>query len=288
MSFSVGILYSSQRLLKLVHENILTLSQLQDQFKKFYVASSKYVIDLCKTCGWIEINSDGYLQVTRKGQEVLLSDSVVGMLRLQLKHYIYTTKPSWSRVLHYGRKEAFQYFPNEVKQCFEEAELLSNYDDSTINWWDTLGAFSRRGIEEQKISIGRKGEHLSIEFERKRVGLTPIWKSIDSNFVGYDILSKVSIDDASNLNIEVKTTSGNSDKIIFYITENEWNVATMSENYVFHIWSLHKEPVLYILEPEFVGNSIPLNRGSGIWENVRIEFTRNELEAYKIVDGGVS
>lgn|SRR5690606_14124050 len=284
MSFSVGILYSSQRLLKLVSENKLTLSQLQD--KKFFVASSKYVIDLCKTCGWIENNPEGYLQVTRKGTEVLASESVVEMLRLQLKHFIYTTKPAWSKVLHYGRLEALQYFPNEVKQCFEEAELLRDYDDSVIQWWDTLGAFSRRGVEEQKIFTGRVGEHLSIEFERKRVGLSPVWKSIDSNFVGYDILSKVSVDDESILRIEVKTSSGNSDNVIIHITENEWNVATMSENYIFHIWSLYKEPVLYILDPDFFKINIPLNQGRGFWENVRIELAKKDLEAYKVADGG--
>lgn len=280
-SFSVGILYSSQRLLKLVNENLMTTHQVLDQFKKIYVAGTTYVIDTCKACGWLEVNSSGYLQITSKGQDVLNAQSSNEMLRVQLRHYIYNIKPVWSRVLHYGRTEAIQYFPKEIKQCFEEAELLNNLDDSTIQWWDTIGAFARKGIEDKKISIGRTGEKLSIQYEESRVGCTPIWISLESNFAGFDILSKVSGTDTSSLSIEVKASVSNADKIIFFISENEWKVASLTQNYIFHIWSLSEEPVLYILTPEIIKTSIPMNQGNGTWENVRLEYVKKELEPYR-------
>lgn len=287
MSVSVGILYSSQRLIKLVRENLLTINEILEQFTKIYVASTPYVIDICKSCGWLEISPSGFLQVTSKGLEILEARSTTEKLRNQLKHYIYTSKPRWSKVLHYGRTEALQHFPKEIIQCFEEAELLGDYklDESTVYWWDMLGTFSRRGLEEKKSSIGRRGELLSLQYEEKRLGITSVWKSFESNFVGFDILSKVSEYDASNLSIEVKATISTSDKITIFITENEWNVASLTKNYLFHIWSLTPTPVLYILTPDIIKLSIPHNEGNGNWETVRIEYGKDELKPYREMEG---
>lgn len=281
MSVSVGILYSSQRLLKLIQNNQMSTHELIEQFNKIYVAGTSYVLDTCISCGWLEVNLSGLLQITNKGQEILAAQSATEQLRAQLKHYIYTIKPRWSKVLHYGRAEAVQHFPKEIVQCFEEAELLSTLDKTTVNWWDKLGSFSRSGVEERKDSIGRQGELLSLQYEENRLGITPIWKSFESNFVGFDILSKVSSDDLSNLSIEVKATTNISNKIIFHVTENEWNVSSLTKNYIFHIWTLSPEPQLYILSPDILSMSIPKNQGKGTWENVRIQYDKDELKAYR-------
>ncbi|MBA9085988.1 hypothetical protein FHR92_002460 [Fontibacillus solani] len=287
MSVSVGLFYSSQRLVKLICDNLITTNEILQHFTKMYVASTPYVIDLCKSCGWVEINPSGFLQVTGKGFEILEVQSITERLRIQLKHYIYTLKPSWSKVMHFGRTEALQHFPQEIIQCFEEAELLGDYnlDDSIILWWDTLGAFSRRGIEEKKNSIGRRGETLTLQYEEKRLGVTPLWKSFESNFVGFDILSRVSRQDNSNLSIEVKATTSTSDSISFFITHNEWNVASLTENYLFYIWSLAPTSTLYILTPDIVELSIPNIRGNGDWETVKVEYKKSELERYKVKEG---
>ncbi len=281
MSLSVGILYSSRKLLEILSENSLSSQDILSQFKKIYVARTEYVIDICKVCGWIEVTDSGCFFVTSKGQEILQTPSSTDMLRIQLQHFIYSKKPVWSRVLHYGRSEALQYVPKDVTQCFEEAGLLGTVDSSTISWWENMGAFSRRGIEDKKKSIGNKGELLSIQFERDRIGVNPIWKSFESNFAGYDILSKVSEEDNTSLMIEVKATIG-TNKITFFITENEWKVALLSKNYLFHVWSLSQEPTLYILKPCDLEKNIPQNQGKGLWESVRIEYTQEELEPYRM------
>ncbi|MBE0340720.1 DUF3883 domain-containing protein [Paenibacillus sp. 28ISP30-2] len=281
MSISVGILYSSQKLLIIVRDNQISANELLEQFKKIYVAGTSFVIDTCKICGWVEVNISGCLQITKIGKEILSTQSSVEQLRAQLKYYIYSIKPRWSRVLHYGRTEAVQHFPQEIVQCFEEAELLSDLDKGTVDWWDTLGAFSRTGIEEKKASIGREGELLSLQYEEKRLGIIPSWKSFESNFVGFDILSKVSGEDSSNLSIEVKATTNNSNRITFFITENEWHVASLTKNYIFHLWTISREPILYILTPDIVGESIPSNQGRGRWETVRIEYNIDELELFR-------
>ncbi|MFC6334253.1 protein NO VEIN domain-containing protein [Paenibacillus septentrionalis] len=287
MSVSVGILYSSQRLIKLICDNLMTTNEILEQFTKIYVARTPYVLDLCRTCRWVEISPTGFLQVTNRGLEILEAQSITEKLRIQIKHYIYTLKPTWSKVLHYGRKEALHHFPQEIIQCFKEAELLGDYslDNSIILWWDIVGAFSRSGVEEKKNSVGRRGELLSLQYEEKRLGVPPTWKSFESNFVGFDILSKVSKDDDSNLSIEVKATVSTTDNISFFITNNEWNTASLTKNYLFHIWSLAASSVLYILTPEIIELSIPSNKGNGKWESVKIEYKKNELESYKAKEG---
>ena len=100
-----------------------------------------------------------------------------------------------------------RYFSAEVKQCFSEAYLLEGYEYDVIEWWDKLATATKGYSEDIRLELGRKGEKLSIEFEKARTGLMPTWQAIDSNFSGYDILSQINSENPTPLRIEVKATN---------------------------------------------------------------------------------
>lgn len=282
MSVSVGVLYSSYKFLELLHRTVSTEEDIRNSFSKFYVASLNSVFEVCELCNWIRAESTGNLVVTERGYEVLSEKVSYNFLRIQLKHMIYLNKPSWSKVLHYGRLESFQYLPTDVKQCFEEAQLTDGYDLETVTWWDTVSAFIRNGIDEKKLSIGRLGERLSLQYEEDRVGETPTWKSIESNLAGYDLLSWIDSDKAEKLKVEVKTTTiDDKERLTFYLTKKEWEVASTSSNHVFHLWSLYNGEKLYVFLPALIEKQIPINQGKGSWEHVKIELARYELEKHR-------
>lgn len=282
-TLSVGILYSSHRLLKQVGENLpINASEFPHMFQKYYVASSKLVLEASLKCKWLEINLNGYLVVTTLGEDIIKCSTPAMAIREQLKHYIYAFKPSWSKILHNGRAEVLYFLPHEIKQCIEEADLVNNYDDETIKWWDILAEFARKGIEDKKNFVGRTGEKLSVQFEEKRIGSKPIWQSIESNYSGFDLLSKVDKNDKSNLKIEVKTTTSFSSSIGIHITRNEWSVAEDSDKYIFHIWVLNPNIVLYILHVDQIRRHIPIEQGEGSWESTKIDLKTKEMQAYKV------
>lgn len=117
------------------------------------------------------------------------------------------------------------------------------------------------------------GKKLSMQYEERRTNAKPIWQAVESNLLGYDLLSIVNPDDVRSLKIEVKTSNSIISAGSAYITKNEWMVAEISKNYVFHLWALQPEPRLYIVEVEKVSEHIPKERGEGKWDNVKIPFS---------------
>lgn len=277
MVFSVGILYSVQKFLRFINETEIKATEFSTAFNRYESTTSQLVLEVAEGCNWIKLDLEGNLSVTAKGNEILTQKDMLYALRVQLKHLIDIAKPSWSYLIHKGRKEAFQYFPSDVKQCFKEAELINSYNKDVIKWWDIL-ALAVRGMQQDTLlEIGRTGEELSLEYERNRVNKEPVWQSIESNLSGFDILSVVSLEDPTPLRIEVKASTKASNSFSFYLTRNEWNVAKTSNNYLFHFWLLGKDPELYILDKNEITNHVPANQGNGSWENVKISFTLDEL-----------
>lgn len=282
MVFSVGILYSVQKFLRFISETEIKATEFSTAFSRYEATSSQMVLEVAEGCNWIQLDINGNLSLTTKGNEVLTQKDMLYALRVQLKHLIEMVKPSWSFLIHKGRKEAFQFFPSDVKQCFKEAELINSYHKDVIKWWDILALAVRGRQQDTQLEIGRTGEELSLEFERNRVNKVPIWQSIDSNLSGFDILSVVSSEDTTPLRIEVKASNKISNSFSFYLTRNEWSVAETSSNYLFHLWILDKTPELYILNKNEVANHVPINQGNGFWESVKITFTLEELNNLSI------
>jgi len=278
MMFSVGILYSVQEFLKFVKETPLNTADFKTVFPRFSATSPSLILEVAENSNWINIDMDSHVSVTSKGDTILTEPTMRDSLRMQLKHLIGDVKPSWSYLIHKGRKEAYQYFPADVQQCFKEAGLIDSYDEEVIKWWDILASMARGRQQDTQLEVGRLGERLSKEFETKRTGEEAVWKSIDSNLAGYDILSVISTNNDAPLRIEVKASTINSNMFTFFLSRNEWYVASNSPNYLFHLWKLDGEPELYIVDKSDVAKSIPLNQGDGSWENVKIEVDIGLLE----------
>lgn len=277
MSFSVGILYSVQNFLKFINETPLKATDFSTSFIRYELTSPQIVLEVAESCNWIQLDTEGNLSITEKGFEILNQKDMLYALRVQLKHLIELMKPPWAYLIHKGRKEAFQFFPPEVKQCFKEAELINSYSKDVIEWWDIL-ALSVRGMEQEtKLEVGRTGEMLSFLYEKNRINKDPVWQSIESNLSGFDILSNISSRNSTPLLIEVKASTYTSGFFSFYLTRNEWNVAETAENYRFHLWILGDTPELFIIDKNDIVNHIPEDHGNGHWENVKITFTRDEL-----------
>ncbi|MFD1462970.1 DUF3883 domain-containing protein, partial [Paenibacillus farraposensis] len=255
----------------------MNTSEFTSVFQRFQATTSTQVLELSKNCSWININSMGNIEVSEHGNEILMQANMQDALRIQLKHLIRKYRPSWSYLLHKGRKEAFQYFPPNVKQCFKEAELINSYEPAVIEWWDQLAFIARKNQEDNKLRIGRAGEELSLQYEKNRTGKNAVWQSIESNLSGFDILSCVSSSDASPLCIEVKATTY-TDLFPFYLTRNEWSVAETSQQFYFHLWILGECPELYIVDKNNIESHIPFNKGNGTWESVKITFDIETLK----------
>lgn len=281
MSFSVGILYSSQSFISFVKANQINGIEFPTMFKKFEVADAKSVLNTSLRCNWITLNVHNRLEVTKLGEEILEEDTAKDKLRIQIAHLIEVYKPSWASLICYGRTEAAKFFPPEVKQCFFEAGLLDGYDLDIVQWWDKLSSIVRGLSEDVCLTIGRYGERLSCIYEEKRTRIKPKWQAIESNLSGYDILSQKSESDTNPLRVEVKASSYEGE-LKFHVTRNEWKVASTTEDYLFHIWKLKPQIQLFILKADDMKKHIPLDRGNGIWEKVEIRFTEEELKIFSI------
>jgi hypothetical protein len=248
---------------------MFVLSEVQRSFRiRYGVASMAAVLDMLRTVQWISFDDEGNLSITARGREIRKCDSHAAALRLQLMDYIGLTKPSWSSLVPRGRLETMSYLPPDVRQCFNEAGLNEGYGDDVVEFWDAASSVCRGRTNDTLLEIGRRGERLSIEYEIGRTGREPLWKSIDSNLAGYDLLSVVSKDDPRPLKIEVKAANRKDGKV-FFVSKNEWETA-ITGSYVFHIWLLGDEPQLLLKLPSEVEVDIPVNRGSGSWQSVSI------------------
>ena len=214
----------------------------------------------------------GNLEITERGKLILQYNDPENALRLQVGHLIESLIPSWIPLLCRGRSEAGKYLPTDVLQCFREAGLFDGTSDEIVTWWDRYSKISRKTNKDNNVEIGRRGEKLSVEYERKRANREPIWQSIESNLSGFDILSTIDEQNQTRLQIEVKTSNSTIDVANFFLSKNEWDVATTSTNYIFHLWSLQPKPTLQIVMVDQVEKHVPDNNGYGKWQKVSVPF----------------
>lgn len=268
-----GLLHGCIELIDLLDEVELGSTRLEEQLSLLGQMRSEQVVRFAIEIGLVFQSENHSLSstTTALSRGLTSSISIPEKYRLIIREHIKKTDPFWASLIPRGRLDTFQFAPAPVRQCFAEARLLETPPDpSVIDWWDELGARGRSDSDAALLAIGRKGEQLSIEFERLRTGAVPKWMSIESNLVGYDVLSIESSKSSAPLLIEVKASSQSFEYASFVISRHEWEVAESSISFLFHLWLLGSSPVLGVVEIDALRNHIPNDSGEGEWTFVRI------------------
>jgi len=282
MIISIGYLHSAIRLLEVISKaNQIPHS---DTYIKssFLLCPTSEVINLSLKCGWIRINAEVQISLTKSGQSINESTDYSYKLQTMLRDYIISYMPSWARALYLGRSEFCQYAPPDVRQCFKESNLLQQDPGlDVIEWWDEISSFFRSDLNSRLLEIGRIGERLTVQYELERTGNRPVWQAIESNLSGYDILSVVSKTDPTPMLIEVKSTEQSIDFAHWTISSREWGQAKDSREFRFYLWSLSGQRRMATLSVNDVMPHIPTNRGEGSWESTKIPYSVFE---YKFSD----
>ena len=285
---SVGVVTETLLFLKEAKQlNCFSLDEMS-KLRKRYVASS-VTVEFAMRCGWICVENESFM-ITSDGLRILqqFDGYYIGMplWRTILRDYIIALKPIWARRIPFGRKEAFLFMSDEEKRCFLEAGLMDiPANDEVIEWWDAIADIEREN--DDYLSVGREGERLTVEYESKRTGKSPVWQSIETNLAGYDIISRCdNTDDSPEILIEVKASRKNLQNAYLVITRHEWEVANYKNNvsrYFFYIWLLGDAKLLARISANDVLSHIPKESGAGTWENVKIPFEAFKADFEEIV-----
>jgi hypothetical protein len=274
--FRVGLLYITQDFLKYIYDYQIKENDFLSDYSFFNNIPSKDIIKISELCGWIEIKNEEYLTITDKGIAILKQKNYQSKLRHQLKDLIKNSSTSWMPLIKQGRDKLKKYLNPDTVQCFDDANLLDNYNPDIIEWWIEISSYIYDKSEFKNFSIGIYGEKLSLKYEETRVGIKPKWISIDNNNCGYDILSQVSKKDKNQLIIEVKTSRSPWKSAFFYITQNEWLVLSIKKNAVLHLWSVSSKTKFGLLDIPALKKHIPKNFGKGEWNITKIPFSITE------------
>lgn len=244
---------------------------------RIFQLDTENIFSLACACNWAFLDTAGHPALTERGHEIVALDKQnqnIQYFRIMLTDYIMKICPIWRNRIPYGRAEAVIFMTKDEKSCFCEANLLAEQPSSDIvNWWDEIAYDLRARNDEQYTIIGRKGEQLTINYERERTSVIPKWVSIDSNLSGYDVKSQIDRNDRTPILIEVKTSMEKLGNACCHISSREWLTAQASDSYVFYLWCLNSEvKKLAIILPQLLEPFIPTNNQSGEWESVRIPF----------------
>lgn len=272
---SAGVFHSTERLIEMLSNRGLPAEELTSIFRNVLVCPPHIVINLGHRCGWIDVDSEGRLQVTQRGRQLASARGFESRLRMQISDFLRAVRPQWIGLVTRGRSEFARFAPREVVQVFREAELLREpATDADIDWWDGISSAARSTVEARLLETGRSGERLTLRHELARTSQEPRWQSIESNLCGYDILSVVAADNKEPLRIEVKASNLSPSSALCYISRHEWAVAESGGAHLFHLWLLGsgRPPRVASLEPRDIAPHIPLERGRGEWESVAIPF----------------
>jgi len=270
--FSVGVLYSSQTLLEVVESGDLDTANFAASFSKVGVADGQIVLTTAQTCRWLHILEDGTIRLTERGKHLRSLAVAEECLREQLFDLLMADPPAWSRKMIQGRFEALQAMPDDARQCFSDCNLTTATDDQTVEWWDRSTSSLRSERSRVLNIIGRKAEKLSLLFEKKRTGRDPIWQGLETAVSGFDVLSVVDAASTKKLKIEVKGSSMGKNEASFFVTRNEWNTATKSSDFQFHLWLVRDKPLLFVVPAKDVEPHIPKDSGSGRWTGAELFY----------------
>jgi len=145
------------------------------------------------------------------------------------------------------------FIPKGWVELFENAGLFDFEDIDVCNWWSQIFSRFQKYKEGQKIEIGKLGEKLTFEYEKKRllnddynnVDFYVKWASLINDKYGYDILSirgklmSFGLSEKNTIRIEVKSsTLVSTSTFRFFISKNEWLVALENiHNYYIYCWA---------------------------------------------------
>ena len=253
-----------------------------------YGINKQAALDFAVQCNWVELH-ETKIDFTDQGDN--LQNKFGGFSLSQeiwldvLYSYIVNCRPSWASLIPQGRKEAFIFMSTDEKRCFVEAGLMNDITGSVVCWWDNIANLFRNKSDDNKNALGRKGEKLTLRYEKHRTLRDPFWQSIDSNRVGYDIISVLNQETNTSLYIEVKSSEKDMSHASMHITRNEWQVAmgkSKTKNYLFYLWLLSEQNKLAVLTIDDVSCHMPNNMGDGKWESVEIPFS-SFCEKFKTV-----
>ncbi len=231
------------------------------------------LLELIQGLGWIRTNDSGIAVIAPAGDRILSLGDGPRRLRRALLDYVEVVRPPWTMFALDGRKKTLGFAPIEFGQSMTEAYLAEGYDDEVIEFWDRLAAIARGQQDIRLSSIGRDGERLTLAYERKRTGRDPVWRSIESNADGYDVMSVVSSEDHAQRQIEVKaSTMGLAGSM--HLTRNEWDSTDTMVHHTFHLWNLKDmtAPKLAIVARATMELHVPHDNGAGAWKEVEIPF----------------
>ena len=283
---STNVVIASIRLLEIIDAKIVGSINDITTLPSVAQVGMEEVYEFSQACKWVEVKNND-LVITKSGKEILLLDRQnrsERCFREILQSYIIYIRPVWSSRIPYGRKEASLIMSKDERACFCEGSLLSdNPSQLTVEWWDNLASIIRKDRDENKNAIGRSGERLTLDYERKRTDSEPQWVSIDSNLSGYDIKSIESKECNEPLLIEVKASEKGMNDAEFYVTSNEWLAASAAKRYLFYLWLIgNKKNMLAIVDKERIEECLPQNQKSGRWETVKIPYKPFEESFFEV------
>lgn len=186
-------------------------------------------------------------------------------------------RPLWRLAVPKGRQWARDAMDPNSDQLLDRGHLWDlPPSGEAVTWWDSLAAEVRRETNAGMTELGRDGERLTLEEERRRlcaiglIGYEPIWVALEDNSLGYDVQSWDT--DASGgvqpLRIEVKAFSRGSAH--FFLSRNEWQVAqSFGAEFRFDIWDLERGCPVYLTVSE-VAAAVPDDKPNGLWQSLLV------------------
>lgn len=269
---SPGVAFGCLELLGVVKRNQLTPSGVHSL--SLSSVSSSIIYRTCLDLFWLEVQPNGLLAITVRGQQAAAAASPQEGLRTMLVDYIEVEQPPWLQLIPYGRRETLLQAPQSIRQVFVEAGLAYGDDEETVRFWDALAARARGLRDGILTEIGRRGERLTLQYEKTRTGVEPRWIALESSSDGYDVLSRVSMSDTRRMTIEVKTSERCANYASLHLTRNEWDTALASIAHRFYLWTLAPPRTrLAVLTVDQIKSHVPDDAGAGQWETLKVPFS---------------
>lgn len=189
-------------------------------------------------------------------------------------------QPIWSKAMRQGRMRFLDTLEINDRDIFVAAGLQNEPPPpNVVSWWDSVSCFARLITDLEKMAQARAAEQLTIDHEIKRlkeIGIDkpPIWKGLDDNFAGYDVLS-YDKGEFGLLNRMIEVKSASTSPLRFLLTRPEWEQAKKSgPAYIFHIWDMTKNPAaLHVRTTALIAPHIPSDNEKGKWSLAEIPLS---------------
>ncbi|WP_271893858.1 DUF3883 domain-containing protein [Candidatus Phyllobacterium onerii] len=187
-------------------------------------------------------------------------------------------QPLWSKAMRQGRMRFLDSLTSDDDRDVFKAAGLADVPPTrdVVMWWDGISAHARLLADTARMDQAREAELLTIEHETARmtklgINASPVWKGLDDNWAGYDVLAfDLGEFGLVNKMIEVKSTTVTPLK--FIVTRNEWEQAKkFGPAYIFHIWDMSKMPPdLHVRTQAEIALHIPSDNEKGRWSQTEV------------------